>query len=335
MKEKLFAKGARVAMVGDSITHSGLAVAYIQEYYLSHFPEREVKVYNLGTGGDTAWGACAEARMAEILSVDPTEAVVMFGVNDMNVPSYGSLTPTAEQLAVQSAARKRHLEATVRLVGLLREQGLPVTLCSSVGRDEHTAGDGGYLSHGATAALYAMFRDNLAAIGEDALKNTVDYLGPMQALQAELCAIGGPSLFAPDRTHPAELGQVMMARILLRAQGLPVTLPTAEAIAAGWHERVLPRALRERRSAGLRWRDLSWVYPHQADRTKGLDLDGRIAYWEEELKKPDLPPYFISMYKNYVANAKSGDAFMAEYLAKTDALYAGESETIVKEGLRI
>ena len=41
------------------------------------------------------------------------------------------------------------------------------------------------------------------------------------------------------------------------------------------------------------------------------------------------------MYKNYVANAKSGDAIMAEYLAKTDALYAGESEIVVKEGLRI
>ena len=41
---KLFDKGARVAMVGDSITHSGLAVAYLQEYYLTHMPEREVKV---------------------------------------------------------------------------------------------------------------------------------------------------------------------------------------------------------------------------------------------------------------------------------------------------
>ena len=335
MKEKLFAPRARVAMVGDSITHSGLAVAYLQEYYLSHFPERQVKIFNLGTGGDTAAGACAEARVAEILSVKPTEAVVMFGVNDMSVPAYGSLTPTAEQIALRTAARRRHLEATVRLVGLLREHGLPVTLCSSVGRDEHTAGDGGYLSYGATAALYGMFRDNLAAIGEDALKNTVDYLGPMQALQAGLCAIGGPSLFAPDRTHPSELGQVMMARILLRAQGLPVTLPTAEAIAAGWHERVLPRALRERRSTGLRWRDLSWVYPHQADRTKGLDLDGRIAYWQEELKKPDLPPYFISMYTNYVNNAEKQEAYLQEYMVLTDALYTPTGEVIVKEGLRI
>ncbi len=335
MKEKLFAKGARVAMVGDSITHSGLAVAYIQEYYLSHFPERRVKLYNLGTGGDSAAGACVEERFAEILSVEPTEAVVMFGVNDMNVPAYGSLTPTAEQIAARTAARRRHLEATVRLVGMLRERGLPVTLCSSVGRDEHTAGDGGYPSHGATAALHAMYRDNLAAVGEGVLKHTVDYLTPMQALQAELCAIGGPSLFVPDRTHPSELGQAVMARILLASQGLPVMLPTAEAIAAGWRERELPRALRERRSAGLGWRDLSWVYPHQADRTRGMTLDARIEFWRRESLREDLSPYFTKMYKNYVENAKNGEAYLADYLAKTDALYVADGEVIVKEDLRI
>jgi lysophospholipase L1-like esterase len=335
MKEKLFSAGARVAMVGDSITHSGLAVAYVQEYYLSHFPERRVKLYNLGTGGDSAAGATAEERIAEILAVEPTEAVVMFGVNDMNVPAYGSLTPTAEQIAARTAARRRHLDATVRLVGLLREHGLPVTLCSSVGRDEHTAGEGGFLSHGATDALYGMFRDNLAAVGEDALKNTVDYLTPMQTLQAELCAVGGPSLFAPDRTHPSELGQVVMARILLAAQGLPVTLPTAEMLAAGWAERVLPRALRERRSAGLRWRDLSWVYPHQADRTKGMDLEARIAFWGREALREDLPPYFVKMYKNYAETARNGEAYLADYLAKTDALYDTDGEVVVKEDLRI
>ena len=335
MSQKAFASGARVAMIGDSITHSGLAVAYIQEYYLSHLPERRVKVYNLGTGGDSAHGACATARVAEILAVGPTEAVVMFGVNDMNVPAYASLTPSAAELEARAAARRRHLEATVRLVGLLREHGLPVTLCSSVGRDEHTPGEGGYLSHGATDALHAMYRDNLASIGEGVLKNTVDYLTPMQTLQAELTANGGPSLFAPDRTHPSDLGQIVMARIFLAAQGLPVALPTAEMLACGWRERTLPTALADRRRAGLRWRDLSWVYPHQADRTPGMDRAARIAFWQEEAKRTDLPPYFINMYKNYVANAENEEGYLADYLAKTDALYATDAGENVKEDLRI
>jgi lysophospholipase L1-like esterase len=335
MSEKTFADGARVAMVGDSITRSGLAVAYIQEYYLSHFPERRVKIYNLGTPGAIAREATQDAFMADILAVEPTEAVVMFGVNDMDVTAYASPTPPPEIVERRMATRRRHLEATVRLVGMLRERGLSVTLCSAVGRDEHTAKEGGFLTYGATDALHAMYRDNLAAIGEGVLKNTVDYLSPMQALQAALCATHGPSLFAPDRTHPSELGQVMMARILLRSQGLPVTLPSAEALVAGWRERVLPRALRERRSVGLRWRDLSWVYPHQADRTKGMDLSARIEFWGQEALRKDLPPYFINMYRNYAENAQNEAAYFAEYLAKTDALYEEENEVIVKEGLRI
>lgn len=333
--KRLFDKGARVAMVGDSITHSGLAVAYIQEYYLTHMPERGVKVYNLGIGGDQAAHCCA--RIDEILSVKPTEAVVMFGVNDMSVLSYKA-TPTDEDIAARERARRIHLGGTVRLVGLLREAGLKVTLCSAVGRDEHTPGNSGIPSCGATDALYAMYHDNLAAIGDGVLKSTVDYLAPMQALQAELCAMGGPSLFAVDRTHPSPLGQRMMARIFLRAQGLPVMLPSAADLVNGWCERPLSDALAARRSAGLRWRDLHWVYPHQADRTKGLDLEGRIAFWEKELEKPDLPDYFCNMYTNYVKNACREDEFFGEYMRLTDALYGdidAKTDKDAKETLRV
>jgi lysophospholipase L1-like esterase len=324
-----------VAFIGDSITHSGLAVAYIQEYYLTHMPERGVKIYNLGIGGDQAAHCCA--RIDEILSVKPTEAVVMFGVNDMGVQHYGS-APTPENLAARERARRIHLEGTVRLVTLLREAGLKVTLCSAVGRDEHTVGTEGLLTFGATDALHAMYYDNIAAIGDGVLKNTVDYLAPMQALQAALCAIGGPSLFAVDRTHPSPLGQRMMARIFLAAQGLPVALPSAEALADGWCERPLPDALAARRAAGLRLRDLHWVYPHQQDRTKGLDLEGRIAFCREELNKPDLSAYSQTKYKNYIENARREEEFFSEYMRLTDALYGdtdGKIDADAKVALRI
>lgn len=333
---KLFEKGARVAMVGDSITHSGMACAYVQEYYLSHMPEREVKIYNLGIGGDTASGACR--RIDEIMAVEPTEAVVMFGVNDMGVQNYHNPTPTEEELAARRHSYRVHVEGTLRLVSLLRAEGLRVTLCSAVGRDEHTPGDGGYVTFGATDALAAMYHDNLAGLAEGDIKHTVDYLTPMQELQAALVAAHGPSLFAPDRTHPTELGQQMMGRILLRAQGLPVSLPTAEDFMGGWRERVLPLALRERRHIELRIRDLHWVHPHQADRVRGMDLEARIAFWDAESRRTDLSDYFINNYKNYVANARHEDEYFAEYMALTDALYgaaAEENGKIVKETLRI
>ena len=316
--EKMFEKGARVAFVGDSITHNGRAIAYIQEYYCTHFPEREVRIYNFGIGGDTAAGACR--RLDEIMAIDPTEAVVMFGVNDMGVGYYGA-TPTEEHLSGRAERRRLHLEATVRLVGLLRERGLPVTLCSAVGRDEISPDAPGTKTYGATDALLAMYHDNLKAVGKASLKNTVDYLSPLQELQRGLVALGGPSLFAVDRTHPSPLGQEMMARILLRAQGLPVELPSAEAIVEGWRERPLSAKIRALHGASMKIRDLHWIYPHQRNRTEGMTLAERIEYWRAEIEKAEEGSYQHSMYKNYVENAEREPEYEAEFSALMAALY--------------
>ncbi|MBE6696672.1 MAG: hypothetical protein E7587_09520 [Ruminococcaceae bacterium] len=316
MQNKIFAQDARVAMIGDSITHNGIAVAYIQEYYRTHFPSRNVKIFNLGIGGDNA--SNAYNRLDEILSVEPTEAVVMFGVNDMGVQNYRD-NPTDDNLSAREQSRQRHLDGTVRLVKALIEKNIPVTLCSSVGRDEYTKSDKGLKTFGATKALYEMFEDNVKALS-GMLKNTVDYLTPMQELGASLEEAGLPSLFCEDRTHPNVLGQNMMARILLRAQGLPVELPTLEDFKNGWQERKLPDDIKKRHAIETKWRDLHWVYPHQRDRTGNVPLEERIAFWKEELKK-DLEQYFVNMYTNYVENAHMDDEYFKEYLALTDALY--------------
>ena len=315
---KLFETEARVAFIGDSITHNGRAVAYIQEYYRTHLPERRVRIYNLGIGGDTAAGA--NTRMDEILSVRPTEAVVMFGVNDMGVGYYEKETPTEEHLGLRAERCRVHLEATVRLVERLHELSIPVTLCSAVGRDEHTPDAAGTMTYGATDALLAMYHANLAAAPADAIKNTVDYLSPLQALLERVAAMGGPTLFAPDRTHPSPLGQAMMARIFLRAQGLPVELPSAELLCAGWREAELSPILRERLSVEGAWRDLHFVYPHQRNLCGEVPLAERIAFFAERAKITE-PGYIRNMFDYYVANAHREDELFQSYMKLTEELY--------------
>ena len=173
----------------------------------------------------------------------------------------------------------------------------------------------------------------MAALG-DRLKNAVDYLTPMMALQAEL-ARHGANLFRVDRSHANDLGQAVMACLFLRGQGLPVGIPSAEDILMGWREQPLSESLRARRDAGVRWRDLTWVYPHQQDRTRGLSLCERIAFWKKELSRTDLPPYFVRMYENYVENAESEPALFGEYMALSDALYTSGSIGGEGELLRI
>lgn len=329
--KKLFAHNARVAVIGDSITHNGLYVEYLQDYYMTFFPERRVRLYNLGIGGDAA--AHSLARIEDMLSVEPTEVIVGFCGNDLGLPYYNT-TPSAEDITRREDCRRRHLEGMLSLVERLLARGLPVTLASPVGRDEYTGGTEGTRSMGATDALLAMYKRDIAAL-EGRLKNTADLLTPIRALQAELVARGGPSLFRVDRSHLTDLGLAIMARALLRAQELPVSIPTATDILAGWREHPLPEALARRREAGLRWRDLTWVYPHQGDRTKGMELDERIAFWTKELTRTDLSPYFVNMYKNYVQNAKNEPAYVAEYLAMGEALYSDTPKSGGDDFLRI
>ena len=316
--EKLFGKDARVAFIGDSITHNGRAIAHIQDYYRTHLPERRVRLYNLGIGGDSASGA--NTRMDEILSVHPTEAVVMFGVNDMGVGYYEKTTPTEEHLRLRAERRRVHREAVVKLVKSLRELSIPVTLCSAVGRDEYTRESEGTMTYGATEALLAMYRDNLAAVPSEAIKATVDYLTPLQALLERVAAMGGPALFVPDRTHPSPLGQSMMARIFLRAQGLPVTLPSAELLCAGWCEAPLSPVVGERLAVEGSWRDLHFVYPHQRNLCGEVPLPERIAFFAERAKT-EAPGYIKTMMEHYVANAAREEEIFRRYMELTEALY--------------
>lgn len=43
-----FSDGERVCFVGDSITHGGSYHSYVYLYYLTRFPDRDIRVFNDG-----------------------------------------------------------------------------------------------------------------------------------------------------------------------------------------------------------------------------------------------------------------------------------------------
>ncbi|MEI6501069.1 MAG: GDSL family lipase, partial [Armatimonadota bacterium] len=52
-----FQSGDVVALVGDSITHGRKWHRYVYEYYLTRFPDWQVRFVNEGIAGDSAGGA--------------------------------------------------------------------------------------------------------------------------------------------------------------------------------------------------------------------------------------------------------------------------------------
>ena len=185
--DKLFAAGARVAFIGDSITHNGRAVAYIQDYYRTHFPEREVRIYNHGIAGDTAAGA--SCRLDEVMSVQPTEAVVMFGVNDMGVGYYERETPSEEHLR----STHRPFFETVRKM----QPELPIILMTHVWSFEDRETDFNRVK------IVKETYDAAIAAGD---KNVyfIDGSNFFRGQMRDLCTV--------DALHPNDLGQFIMAK---------------------------------------------------------------------------------------------------------------------------
>ena len=81
---KPFPKGARVLFIGDSITCNGTFMAHIQEYYRTHFPEREVKCFNAGVSGGTVGSSALRYLEKDLRDFSPTHAVITLGVNDVH-----------------------------------------------------------------------------------------------------------------------------------------------------------------------------------------------------------------------------------------------------------
>lgn len=115
-----------VVFLGDSITEDNAYAGILADWYLTRFPERDVRFVNSGVPGDQAWRAARPDEMEDrVFSLNPSAVLVMFGMNDCANSDFGP-APTE----VQIAARAGHL-ATFRAASIakwpsLREKAAPI-----------------------------------------------------------------------------------------------------------------------------------------------------------------------------------------------------------------
>src|SRR5512136_2588604 len=99
-----------IVFYGDSITEQNLYTAYLETFLLSRFPSKDLAVFNLGWGGDTASGG--NKRFArDVGPVQPSLVFVNFGMNDGGYKAYDEAT-VRNYLAAQGA-----LADTIRATG--------------------------------------------------------------------------------------------------------------------------------------------------------------------------------------------------------------------------
>jgi lysophospholipase L1-like esterase len=205
--------------VGDSITHHGLYLLYLDVFHLTRFPQRPLRIINRGLSGDTLEGALKRFPW-DILPLRVETASVMFGMNDLDLSLYGTGQSGPEVMRQRTVALERFEENLRRLVAGLQTVAGEVFLLTPTIFDGTGIQDApNYPDYNAALARGAR---RMKHIGESLGIPVIDFHGPLtdinrrgQALRPDSTVVG------PDRIHPQAVGHLIMTHLFLKAREQP------------------------------------------------------------------------------------------------------------------
>jgi len=215
-----FKKGDRVVFVGNSITNNGAFHHNIFQYYVTRFPEQPITFFNCGISGDVTAGILKRMD-SDVLIHEPTHAVIMIGMNDVNRRLYG-IAPTSDV----DTLKKRELALEVykinldSIIRIFLSKGIKVIIQKPTIYDQ-TAVSITPNNLGVNDAL-----KQCAEFGELLSKKyklpSVDYWTILNDINNKL-QLKEPSatIIGPDRVHPAAPGHLIMAYQFLKALQSP------------------------------------------------------------------------------------------------------------------
>ena len=210
-----FEKGERAVFVGNSITHGGHYHSYIWLYYMTRFPEKPITIINSGIGGETAWDI-KERLEGDIFDRKPTYLALTFGMNDVGYGIYWDKNAAELSAAQVKKSYESYKEFEARMQ---QAKGVTKVLIGGSPYDE-TSKMNNNIFHGKNDALLKV-NDFQRESAEKNSWGFVDFNRPMLAInQREQQKDSTFALSGPDRIHPDQDGQMVMAYLFLKAQGL-------------------------------------------------------------------------------------------------------------------
>lgn len=209
-----FKDGDRAVFLGNSITDGGHYHSYIWLYYMTRFPEMDLRVVNAGIGGDTALNMFNRFD-TDVMNHRPTVLTVTFGMNDTGYMEYNGDDA--------AAFGERKYNETVENYRLLEERlkGLPDVRVVQMGGSpyDETAQIENTALRGKNAVMQRVVelqRSSAAANGWE----FVDLNSPMVEINhTQQAADPTFALSGSDRVHPGSDGHMVMAYLYLKAQG--------------------------------------------------------------------------------------------------------------------
>ena len=212
---KPFKDGDRVVFLGNSITDGGLYHSYIWLYYMTRYPEMNLKVFNGGIGGDTAFDMNKRLDN-DIFSKDPSVLVVTFGMNDSGYFEYNG--DNAKEFGEQ-----KYQESIGNFNNMVKRfEGLPETRMVMVGTSpyDNDAKIEGNNFKDKNKTIQRIVDYQMATADQHGWEH-IDWNRPMVELNNRFQkADSSFTLCGTDRIHPDNHGHMVMAYLFLKAQGM-------------------------------------------------------------------------------------------------------------------
>ncbi|MBD1367198.1 SGNH/GDSL hydrolase family protein [Mucilaginibacter sp. ZT4R22] len=210
-----FKAGDRVAFIGNSITDGGHYHSYIWLYYLTHFPSRRIQLFNAGIGGDVS-KQMYERLESDVFAKKPTVVTLTFGMNDTG---YQNLKG-AKADSVYAAKVAESLKSFALIADKLKLHPEIRTIMIASSPYDETAKIKAAPLLKKNAAMQKIAKAQ-RAVALESKWDFVDFGTPMTAINLRGQQTDSAfTLQGSDRIHPTNDGQMVMAYIFLKSQGL-------------------------------------------------------------------------------------------------------------------
>ncbi|MFR0679179.1 SGNH/GDSL hydrolase family protein [Dysgonomonas mossii] len=211
-----FKDGDRVVFLGNSITDGGHYHSYIWLYYMTRFPGMRLTVLNAGIGGDQAIDMVKRLD-GDVFSKRPTVLITTFGMNDSGYLEYNGDQPEkfADEKVKASNDAYKQMEARFKSLN-----NTNIVLMGSSPFDETAVIEGNTPLRNKNKAMLRIVdfqRESAKANGWQFF----DLNQPMTALNQQFQQKDPTfTLCGRDRIHPDNDGHMVMAYLILKAQGM-------------------------------------------------------------------------------------------------------------------
>lgn len=214
--KSLFPAGSKVCFIGNSITNNGEYYNDLWMYYATRFPNEEIRFFNCGISGDVA-GGILKRMDKDVLSHQPTHAVMMIGMNDVKRDLYGKKEAND---ALKQKALAEYNNNTDVAVNILKKRVGNITLLKPSIYDQTAVIEAENL-YGVNDALQHC-AEHMRSLSEKYHTGLVDFQTVLLRINKEE-QLKDPAftIIGKDRVHPLSAGHFIMAYQFLKDTKAP------------------------------------------------------------------------------------------------------------------